>query len=80
VLLFGDLATRESIYSLAREVMVRTCPLPIASISSWRLEEKERELAAGFRLHLDKPLAIAALVGAIAELAGRTRPAPPLST
>jgi hypothetical protein len=30
----------------------------------------ERELAAGFRLHLDKPLELGALVSAIAQLAG----------
>ncbi len=72
VLLFGDLATRgETVYDLVREVTARACPLPIASISAWRLEEKDRELAAGFRLHLPKPVEIGALVEAVAALAGR---------
>ena len=62
VLLFGDLAMRgESVYDLMREVTARACPLPVASISAWRLEERERELAAGFRLHLAKPMEIEAL-------------------
>jgi hypothetical protein len=56
-----------------REVTARACPLPVASISAWRLEERERERAAGFRLHLAKPLEIGALVDAVADLAGRTR-------
>jgi signal transduction histidine kinase len=74
VLLFGDLAPRgESVYDLVRQVTARACPLPIASISAWRLEERERELAAGFRLHLAKPLDVGALVAAVAELAGRTK-------
>ncbi|MGZ4402597.1 MAG: ATP-binding protein [Gaiellaceae bacterium] len=74
VMLFGDLAMRgESVYDLMREVTARACPLPVASISAWRLEERERERAAGFRLHLAKPLEIGALVGAVADLAGRTR-------
>ena len=72
VLLFGDLAMRgESVYDLMREVTARACPLPVASISAWRLEEQERELAAGFRLHLAKPMEIEALVEAVAGLAGR---------
>jgi CheY-like chemotaxis protein len=78
VLLFGDLAIRgESSYDVMREVTARTYPLPIASISAWRLEEKEREAAAGLRLHLAKPLEIGALLDAIVELAGRgqTKPA-----
>jgi signal transduction histidine kinase len=72
VLLFGDLAVRgDSVYDLMREVTARACPLPVASISARRLEETKRELAAGFRLHLGKPLEIAALVDAVAGLAGR---------
>jgi CheY-like chemotaxis protein len=74
VLLFGDLAMHsESVYDLMREVTARACPLPVASFSSWRLEDRERELASGFRLHLAKPLQIGALVDAVADLAGRTR-------
>jgi two-component system, chemotaxis family, CheB/CheR fusion protein len=72
VLLFGDLAARgESVYDLMRDVTARACPLPVASISAWRLEERERERAAGFRLHLAKPIEITDLVDAVAELAGR---------
>jgi signal transduction histidine kinase len=72
VLLFGDLAMHgEAVYDLMHEVTARACSLPVASISAWRLEERERALAAGFRLHLVKPLAIGALIEAVAELAGR---------
>jgi CheY-like chemotaxis protein len=75
VLLFGDLAvTDESVYGLMRQVMMHACPLPVASISSWRLAEKERELAAGVRLHLAKPLEIDSLIDAVATLAGRWPP------
>jgi len=71
-ILFGDLAIRgESIYDLMREVTARASTLPIASISAWRDEERERELGAGFRLHLTKPVEISALVAAVADLAGR---------
>ena len=49
----------------------------VASISAWRHEEKEREIAAGFRLHLAKPLEIGDLVDAVASLAGRMRGMPP---
>jgi signal transduction histidine kinase/CheY-like chemotaxis protein len=74
VLLFGDLAIRgESVYELMREVAAHAFPLPAASVSAWRLEEKEREIAAGFRLHLPKPLDIDVLVDAVANLAGRIR-------
>jgi signal transduction histidine kinase len=72
VLLFGDLALHgEGVYGLMGQVAARACPLPVASISGWRLEERERTLAAGFRLHLTKPLAIGVLVDAVATLAGR---------
>ena len=72
VLLFGDLAMHgETVYDLMHEVTARACSLPVASISAWRLEERERALAAGFRLHLAKPLPIGALIDAVAQLAGR---------
>jgi two-component system, chemotaxis family, CheB/CheR fusion protein len=72
VMLFGDLALQGEIaYDLMRDVTARAAPLPVASISSWRAEDRERELAAGFRLHLAKPLDIGALVDAVANLAGR---------
>jgi signal transduction histidine kinase len=72
VMLFGDLALQgELAYDLMREVTARAAPAPVASISSWRAEDREREMAAGFRLHLAKPLDIGALVDAVADLAGR---------
>jgi signal transduction histidine kinase/CheY-like chemotaxis protein len=78
VVLFGDLETRgETVYELMGQIAARTCSLPVASISAWRLEEREREIAAGFRLHLAKPLAIGELVDAVANLAGRMRGKPP---
>jgi CheY-like chemotaxis protein len=78
VLLFGDLPPHgESIYELMREVTARACPLPVASISAWRFEERRRERAAGFQLHLSKPVEIGTLVDAVAELAGRTRGSEP---
>jgi CheY-like chemotaxis protein len=78
VLLFGDLPPHgESIYELMREVTARACPLPVASISAWRFEERRRERAAGFQLHLSKPVVIGTLVDAVAELAGRTRGSEP---
>jgi signal transduction histidine kinase len=74
VLLCGDLPRcGESAYELLREVMARACPIPVASISAWRLEANEDERTAGFRLHLAKPIDIAALVDAVAHLAGRKR-------
>lgn len=75
VLLFGDVATfGDSVYGVMREVTAHAFPLPVASLSAWRLEEKERELVGGFRLHFTKPLAITTLVDAVAELDGRIRP------
>ena len=72
VLLFGDLALQGEIaYDLMRTVTARAAPLPVASFSSWRAEDREREMAAGFRLHLAKPLDVGALVDAVADLAGR---------
>jgi signal transduction histidine kinase/CheY-like chemotaxis protein len=72
-LLFGDLAMRgDSVYDLMREVTARAYPLPAVSISAWRVGERERALAAGFRLHLAKPLEIGTLVNAVADVVGRT--------
>jgi len=73
VMLFGDLALQGEIaYDLMRAVTARAAPLPVASISSWRAEDREREMAAGFRLHLAKPIDIGALVDAVADLTGRS--------
>jgi CheY-like chemotaxis protein len=72
VLLLGDLALRgEDIYDLMRDVTARACPLPVASISAWRLEDRERQRSAGFRLQLAKPLEMEALVDAVAGLVGQ---------
>jgi signal transduction histidine kinase len=73
VVLFGDLAIRsESVYDHIREVTAQSSPLPVASLSAWRLEEREREVA-GLQLHLTKPVDIGTLVDAIAGLAERAR-------
>jgi signal transduction histidine kinase len=72
VLLLGDLELRgEGVYDLMREVTARACPLPVASISAWRLEDRERQRSAGFRLQLAKPLEMGALVDAVADLVGQ---------
>jgi|SRR5579871_180596 len=73
VLLLGDLPLRDrSIDGLMREVTARACPLAVASISSWKLDELQGAPARGFQLHLTKPLEVGVLVDAVAELAGRT--------
>jgi signal transduction histidine kinase len=78
VLLFGDLTmSGESADSLMHEVAARARPLPVASISAWNLEEQPSEAASGFRLRLAKPLDLAELVAAVAELAGRGQPEAP---
>jgi signal transduction histidine kinase len=72
VLLLGDFELRgEGAYDLMREVTARACPLPVASISAWRLEDRERQRSAGFRLHLTKPLEMEALIDAVADLVGQ---------
>ncbi len=72
VLLFGDLAVPgESIADLMREVTARACPLPIASISTRNVKQRNRERGAGFRMHLTTPLEMGTLVEAVADLAGR---------
>ena len=73
VLLFGDLALRGgSAYDAMQMVTARAFPPPVASISAWRHEDKERDVAPSIQLHLRKPVEIATLVGAVADLAGRT--------
>ncbi len=74
VLLFGDLALRgASAYDAIQELAARAFPPPVASISAWRHADQEREAAPSIQLHLRKPLEIAALIGAVADLAGRPR-------
>ena len=71
LLLFGDLPTRsDSVDRLMREVTARACPLPVASISTRSLDDRHHARAAGFQLHLAKPIGMEALVDAVAELAG----------
>ena len=78
VLLCGDLAMPlDSVYDLIGKVAARECPLPVASFSAWRLEEKERMRAAGFRMHLARPVDAGTLVDAVADLAGRWEAGPP---
>ena len=73
VLLLGDLAPRDqSMDDLIREVTARACPLPLASISSWRHDEPPgARTGGGGQLHLTKPLEVDVLVDAVVELAGR---------
>ena len=74
VLLFGDLAMSvDSAYDAIREVTARSSGLPIVSFSAWRLDERDRALAAGVRLHFAKPLELGVLVDTVAKLTGRTQ-------
>jgi CheY-like chemotaxis protein len=76
----------ESGYDLMLQIAVLkggTAP-PAAALTAYsRDEDRERALAAGFRMHLAKPIAPDALVSAVALLAGRPlakdRVAPPPS-
>ena len=59
-------------YDLIREVVARDPTLPAAALTSLgRDEDRKRALAAGFRMHLAKPLEARALVLAVATLTGR---------
>jgi signal transduction histidine kinase/ActR/RegA family two-component response regulator len=60
-------------YDLMREVAARDATLPAAALTAWGSEEdRGRALAAGFRMHLAKPLDAQTLVTAVASLAGRS--------
>jgi DNA-binding response OmpR family regulator len=55
-----------------RKVAARDATLPAASLTAMgRVEDRKRALAAGFRMHLEKPLEMQTLVAAVATLAGR---------
>jgi signal transduction histidine kinase/ActR/RegA family two-component response regulator len=63
----------ESGYDLMRKVAAHDATMPSAALTSFgRPEDKERALAAGFRMHLSKPVEAKALVAAVATLSGRT--------
>jgi signal transduction histidine kinase len=62
----------ESGYDLMRKVAARDATLPAAALTALgREDDRRRALAAGFRMHLAKPVDIQALVTAVATLAGR---------
>jgi signal transduction histidine kinase len=59
-------------YDLMRQVAVRDVTIPAAALTSSVTEEDgRRSRAAGFRMHLAKPLDVQTLVTAVATLAGR---------
>jgi signal transduction histidine kinase/ActR/RegA family two-component response regulator len=65
----------ESGYELMRKVAAREGggALPAAALSGFsREQDRQRALAAGFRMHLEKPVEPEALIAAVARLAGRT--------
>jgi signal transduction histidine kinase/CheY-like chemotaxis protein len=65
----------ESGYDLMRKVAARDPKLPAAALTGFAAhEDRRRALAAGFRMHLAKPVEAKALVAAVATLSGR-RPA-----
>jgi len=56
-----------------RKVAALDATLPAAALtSSTGEEDRRRALAAGFRMHLAKPLDVQTLVTAVATLAGRS--------
>jgi signal transduction histidine kinase len=62
----------ESGYDLMRKVAARDASLPAAALTSFvKVEDRRLALAAGFRMHLAKPLETQTLVTAVATLAGR---------
>jgi signal transduction histidine kinase/ActR/RegA family two-component response regulator len=65
----------ESGYDLMRKLSAREGgpALPAASLSGFsREQDRQQALAAGFRMHLAKPVEPEALIAAVARLAGRT--------
>jgi signal transduction histidine kinase/CheY-like chemotaxis protein len=73
--LLSDVALRgESGYELMRQIAAREGggTLPAAALSGFsREQDRQRALAAGFRMHLEKPVEPEALISAVARLAGR---------
>jgi CheY-like chemotaxis protein len=74
--LLSELAMpRQSGYDLIRELVARDPSLPAAALTKYsRPEESRRALAAGFHMHLAKPIEVDTLVTAVARLAGRRVP------
>ncbi len=65
-------------YQLIREIRARegAADIPAVALTAYaRSQDRERALAAGFQLHLAKPVEPDDLIVAVAELAGRTAPA-----
>jgi signal transduction histidine kinase/ActR/RegA family two-component response regulator len=62
----------ESGYDFMRKVAARDATLPAAALTALgRDGDRSRAFAAGFRMHLAKPLDVQALVAAVATLAGQ---------
>jgi CheY-like chemotaxis protein len=65
-------------YDLLRRVSERGWQLPALALTAYaRIEDRERALEAGYRLHLPKPIEPTDLAAAVATLAGRTESAQP---
>jgi CheY-like chemotaxis protein len=64
---------RENGYDLMRHLAARYPAVQAAALTKFAsVEASERSLAAGFQLHLVKPIEVEALVAAVVELAGRS--------
>lgn len=66
-------------YALLRAIRARSSPgatiVPAIAVTAYaRPKDQQRALAAGYRMHLSKPVGQAELVAAVAELAGRQPP------
>jgi PAS domain S-box-containing protein len=78
--LVSDLAMpEEDGYQLIGEVRSRSAErggnTPAVALTAYaRSEDRQRALAAGFQMHLVKPIAPDELIGALASLSGRVRP------
>jgi PAS domain S-box-containing protein len=60
-------------HSLIRRIRDASNPMPAVAVSAYaRPEDRAKSLAAGFHLHLVKPVDPAALVAAVASVTGRT--------
>jgi len=64
-------------YELIREVRARSATLPAAAVTACAsTDEREKALAAGFQMHLAKPVLPGALIQAVAHLAHPIRTGP----